>query len=212
MIREMSELCKQGEIRSVRVLSQERITDAVELMETADLTFRLTDGAALSGGKIPLAILLESSAKLPYTSIGCVTAREPSVSEPSAPRIPVLTEALNRGDRYEILVLSEQTDVDAINLSRILRSHSVNCVSLFDTGPIGPVARAILNAQLVILCGEYAPTDNEQISFAIRVLHEAGGMILRVGNRRDIPSDIADFTLSKGLPEDILAQISQQSA
>ncbi len=211
MIRELAEFCKQGVIRSVRVLCNERITDAVEAMETDTLSFHLTDGAALTGEEIPLAILIESAEKLPYATIGYVTARENAAAEAPSIPIPLFEEALNRGDCYEILILSEQTDVDAFNLSRILGSRGANCINLFDTTPNGIVARAMMSAQLVILCGEYAPEDSEQISFASRVLHEAGGLILRLGSDAKSSPDLADFTLSDGISSDLLAQISLQS-
>jgi hypothetical protein len=69
----------------------------------------------------------------------------------------------------------------------------------------------MMSAQLVILCGEYAPEDSEQISFAARVLHEAGGRILRVGSDAKSSTDLADLTLSDGISSDLLAQISLQS-
>jgi len=211
MIRELASFCSQGYVESVRVLCNERITDAVQLMETDKLTCRLTDGAALSGAELPLAILLETSAKLPYKVIGQVTDRAVTEVPSSSVQIPAFESTLNRGDSYEILILSKQNDVDAINLSRILNSRGARCANLFDTTPDGIVARAIMRAQLVILCGEYPTCVDEQISFAVRVLHEAGGSILRVGNQRKLSCDIADFVLPRGISEDILSQIAAQS-
>ncbi len=210
MMRELEEFCKQALIKSARVLCNERITDTVQEMETDSLTFHLTDGAALAGAEIPFAILLESKEKLPYAPIGYVTTRGDLGSQRDAIQLPAFEKMLNRGDSYEILLLSAQTDVDAINLSRILGNAGANCVNLFDTTPNGVVARAIMGAQLVILCGEYTPDVSEQITFALRVLHEAGGRILRVGSDADIPTDVADFTLPNGLPSDLLSQISLQ--
>ena len=211
MIRELADYCRQGVIRSVRVLCDERITDAVEAMETDSLSFRLTDGMAITGTKIPMAILMESTEKLPYKAIGYVTARENETTKSPAIQIPTFEETLNRGDCYEILILSKQTDSDAINLARILGSRGANCINLFDTTPNGVVCKAMMTAQLVILCGEYTPESSEQISFATRVLHEAGGRILRVGCNQKSSTEIADFTLPSGLSSDLLAQISLQS-
>ena len=212
MIRELSELCKQGSIKSVRVLCNARITDAVQDMETDHLTFHLTDGAALAGEEIPLAILLESGDTLPFTVIGSVTKEKDSKKDAFSPYLPVLEETLNRGDAYEVLILSKQTDVDALNLTRILEHRGARCTNLFDSTPDGIVARAIMVSQLVILCGEYAPVINEQTSFAIRVLHEAGGRMLRIGNHSKITPDLADFTLENGITEEILSRISLENS
>ena len=210
MIRELKEFCNRGIIKSARVLCNERITDAVEAMETDKFSFHLTDGAALTGAEIPMAIILESAEKLPYSVIGYVTARENVTSESTSVKVPAFEETINRGDSYEILILSGETDMDAVNLARILQSKGANCVTLFDTTPNGVIARAMMGAQLVILCGDYTPDISEQISFACRVLREAGGRILRLKRTANLPDEIADFSLSEGLSSDLLAQIALQ--
>ena len=211
MIQDLSECCKQGSVKSVRVLCNERITDAVQAMETDPLTFHLTNGAALVGERIPLAIILESDDTLPFTAIGTVTERENWKNDECSLRLPVLSETLNRGDFYEVLILSNQTDVDALNLVRILTHKGAHCTHLFESTPNNIVARAMMGAQLVILCGDCTPAPNEQTSFALRVLHEAGGIVLRVGDCTEITPDMVDFTLKEGISVEILSQISVQN-
>ena len=211
LLKELAEFCRQGDIQSFRVVCNERITDVAALMETSALTCHLTNPEALVGGKLPLAILLEASCLLPYGNVGYVTDRQPESVLTEEIRLPKLTEALNRGDRYEVVIFSKQKDVGAAALAQYLRKMGVVCTRQDETVSESLLSRAVLGAQILFLCGDVTIPQGGQTEFALRVLREAGGIVLQLGKSANSVSDHADHTLPDGISGEILMQIAMET-
>ncbi|MBR7098211.1 MAG: hypothetical protein IKC59_02255 [Clostridia bacterium] len=211
LLKELDEFCRQGDIQSVRILCAERITDAITQMETDALTSHLTDADALVGDRLPLAILFEATALLPYPVIGYVTEKEAPTTEPSIIQLPKLSSTLNRTDRYCVVLIAKSADRNAIALSKIIRDHGADCVRLCDSVPEFVLCRELLAAQLVILCGAVALPNGDQLSFARRVLKEAGGTVIQLGENGNLPQNFADHVLPNGICESNFTQIAGET-
>ncbi len=212
LLRELSEFCRQGDLRSVRILANQRLTDAMVQMETDTLTFHLTDHKALVGDALPLAILLESSALLPYPLVGYVKDRADGVSdEPADDVFPTFEETLNRGEAYEVLILSKQKDLGAVRLAQKFREAGALCLRLGESATESQIARAMLTAQAVILCGSVKIPTGKQIAFARRVLCAAGGTVLQLGINELLPQNFVDHHFPNGLSNTIFARLGNKN-
>ena len=211
LLKELAEFCRQGDIQSVRVLCEERITDAVAQMVTDALTSHLTDADALAGDRLPLAILFESVSMLPYPEIGYVTEKEAPMTASVTVQLPKLSNTLNRTDRYRVVLIGKPADRDSIALSKKIRDHGADCVRLCDTASEFVLCAEIIGAQLVLLCGDVDLPDGDQLTFARRVLREAGGMVIQLGENVNLHPNFADHILFDGLGEAILTQIAGET-
>lgn len=203
LLRELTEFCQQGNILSTRVLCNQSILDTVSKMETRAFTYHLTDATTLTGEAIPLAILLETSALLPYRRIGYVKEQNLPTVQESNLQLPKLSDTLNRGEQYEALILSKQGDIDAFSLSRFLSSQGIQCQRMDETASEEQISRAFLHAQVVLLCGAVMLPMGKQIRFARQVLRNAGGAIYQLGENNSLPSDLADRILSNGIAKSL---------
>ncbi len=211
LLRELAEFCRQGDLHSVRILANQRLTDAMVEMETDALTFHLTDHSALVGDALPLAILFESSALLPYPCVGYVKDRVASASEDSAFSLPNFNDVLNRGEEYEVLILSKQNDLGAAALAQLVRNAGARCARLNETAAESQIARAMLTAQAVFLCGDVAIPTGKQITFARRVLRAAGGAVLQLGSNENLSEDFADHCFPNGVPKTLFAYFGKKN-
>jgi hypothetical protein len=207
LLRELAEWNEKGLIQSARVICNERITDATADMESPTETVYLTDPRALAGDRIPLAILLESEEALPYPKIGHVTKRSETERVDEILALPKLSQTLNRGSRYEFVVLAKKRDRDAFALTKILRSLGADCTLLHESAEEWQFVKALLGAQTVLLCGDVKIPTGEQAKFAQQVLRAAGGAIVQLGENPNLPDQVADLILPEGISMTVLKQI-----
>ena len=212
LLKELRELHKQGVISAARVLSNQRLTDAVLQMETDDLTFHLTDPRALVGDALPLAIVLEAGADLPYDKIGYVKKQIVSPHEDNPVPLPILSQTLNRGEAYEVLILAKAGDTDSLMLARLLRGYGADCTLLHDPKALYyELSRQMMHAQAVFVCGEVEIPVGAQISFARDVLRSAGGTVIQLGNNPKLPDLFADQILFDGISRSVLMNIQSKN-
>ena len=211
LLRELAEFCRQGDLHSVRILANQRLTDAMVEMETDTLTFHLTDHNALVGEALPLAILFESSALLPYPCVGYVKDRVPSTSEDLTFSLPNFEDVLNRGEEYEVLILSKQNDLGAAAFEQLVRGAGAQCTRLDETTTESQLARAMLSAQVMFLCGNVSIPMGKQTVFARRVLRAAGGTVLQLGSNENLPENFADHCFPYGISKTLFASFAKKN-
>ena len=208
LLKELSHYHEQGLIQSARVFSNQSLADALAEMETKLLTYSLNDPQTLTEEALPLAILLEADAGLPYRAIGSVKPREDTVAPSAELTLPSLENVFNHGGCSEAVIFSERADVDAVILSSILRSMEIRCSLLDEFASEKSFAKALMNAQIAFICGEAKIPMNEQMQFARQVLKMAGGVVLQLGENPHLSTDFADYVLPDGISSEVLQQIA----
>ncbi len=182
LLNTLTEWSRAGSISAAYAFAGRTVTDALCEMRGA-FACRLEDPKLAAGDALPLAILLESDASLPLSSIGTVVqaARENAIKLPDA-------ESLVWSEAPEILVIRRRTDRDAEALAGILSECGCHAVCLSDEEE-GPLSRALLTAQTVILCSDAALPESERMQFARKVAKESGCRLLSFNKEKDSPAD-----------------------
>ena len=207
LLSELGTRYTRGELRSAHVVCGEHLSDALTRMSGNGLSFRLSDSVSLFDSTLPLAILLETGGKLPYTPVAEVTEQE---TEPTAEEeLPALPEtSLIWSDPREAVLVAVGQDTGAQALSALLSHHGMRC-SLFDeTADAGPLSRAILTARIVILCGNVSLPDSDQMRFALRTQQAAGGILLSVGDSPALPPELPAIRLPNGISEALFNRLT----
>lgn len=201
----LSELNRRGEIKSARVLCGESLTDAVQALSKNGLTCHFTDRASVGRDALPLAILLESSENLPFAKIGTVAEETISVEE-IEPTLPSLENTLNKGDRYEAVLFAKEGDTHAETLAAILSDLDVQCAILSPSASESDLVRAVLTAQLLILCKDATLPRTPAVSFALNSLTAAQGAVVSL-NDADIPDFCPVIRMENGFSSQNLAKM-----
>ncbi len=201
----LSELNARGAIKSARVLCGESLTDAVLALSKNGLSCHFTDRASVGRDALPLAILLESSEKLPFVKIGTVAEEEASAEEAEAV-LPCLANALNKGEQYEAVLFAQQNDAHAETLAAVLSDLNVQCTVLTPSASESDLVRASLTAQLLILCKGATLPKTPSVRFALQTLTAAQGAVVSL-NGGDLPGFCPVIRLENGFSSQNLAQM-----
>lgn len=197
----------RGAIHSARVICGECLTDALASMSGGGRTARMTDPASLFGDQIPLAILLESGDQLPFSLVAEVIAAPEEQADAQAALPPLTGESLIWSDPCEAVLVADRADSGARSLAARLTQHGFLCSVLDEDTAAGPLSRAILTARLVVLCGEASLPDDERVHFALNTQQAAGGLLLSVGARAELPPELPAIRYPDGIPEALFDRI-----
>ncbi len=190
---------REGKISAARAFAGRSVTDILQEMR-GDCTCRLENPKLAAEGALPLAILLESDAELPLAQIGTVV-RTPKATLPHISN----EKSLVWSEAPEILLLHQRSDRDAEALASILEERGAHVVCLSDDA-VGPISRALLTAQTLILCRGAVLPCGEMLNFSLESAKRSGCRFLSLG---DIPHSPADFvSLPKGLDPETIAAIT----
>lgn len=196
MFTELAALSREGKLLAAKVLVNEAATDALRAMRTPFLTDRLTDRKLASEGALPLAVMLESVADLPYARVATVTATDVEAPETVAPFVIPTGNGLVWSEQTEAVILAEADDPDLRPLAAKLTENGLK-VSVFTPTESGPLSRAMLTARMVISCAEWQ--DTPQTAFAREVLERNGGVLVALGAADTIPAGIPHRYFPEGL-------------
>lgn len=196
MLSELSALSREGKLLAAKVLVNEAATDALRLMRTPFLTDRLTDRKLASEGALPLAVMLESAAELPYARVATVTGTGAEMPDMTAPFVIPAGKGLIWSEHPEAVILAEEDDPDVRLLAAKL-TESGMYVSVFAPAESGPFSRAMLTAHAVFVCAEWQETP--QTAFAREVLVGNGGELVSLGAADTIPAKIPHRYFPEGL-------------
>ena len=233
LLRELRDHHSKGLIRSARVLCNETLSEALALMEAPRLECKISkpspteeeqtfaetplftekfreeeqpeQASQSEEEKIPLAIVLESDGELPYFLVGTVTEKEAAADAPPTVVLPSVQNALNRDGQIEALILSAPQDFGAAALAQRLRQSGFRCNRLNDTATEAQLTRAILHAQLVLVCGAAKLPTDPRVTLAVDFLHRAGGLLIHPGVNGS--HGIYDFNLPMGLTAENLREL-----
>lgn len=201
LLNQLARFASEGKILSSRTLVGEAVTDGIRKMSLSH-TCVLSDKRVAAEGKVPLCILIESEAELPFAYIGKV---HPFIRLPrETVDIPARTE-LVACDRPEVVIVATLADSNAMALASLLENRGAH-VSLFTEAEKNAVAlsRAILTTQSLILCNRAKLPETKQIQFALDTLQRAGGILLSLSPTATVEGFVS---LKNGINEEILQKI-----
>ncbi len=187
LLREIAALAREGHISSARILLGESIGDGLADMK-GELTPDLTDETIDPDKRLPLAVLIESTAALPYRPVA-ISEKEEIPRSSDLVSLP-LDRALLWAGTPEITLLCHEYDSDAAALASLL-SHRGAKVHLFspDEEDLLPLSRAILTSQLFILCRGVKLPEDARVSVAVDFFKKNGGHTLSFA-KADAEDDI----------------------
>ena len=111
-------------------------------------------------------------------------AIQPASTEPAVAHIHSLIWSSQR----EVLLLAKEDDTHAYALADIIEEKGGHAVVLTDDlAKAGPLSRALLGTQLLIVCGDANIPMTEQTSFALDTMLRAGGACWIVGRTEYAP-------------------------
>ncbi len=199
MLGAVRSLAQSKTLLSAHVLANETVTDALRSMRTDALSARLTDAEAACGGKIPLALLIESDAELPFARIA--TVAEVAASPEAAPaepfRFPRGNGLVFRSEP-EIAILAAAEDPDAQILAESFSDLGA-AVTLCSGAETGRFSRAMLTANAAFVCAGAKWPRDEQTALARSLLERNGGVLVSLGNEDAIPAEIAHCFFPNGI-------------
>ncbi len=210
MLSELADLRCKGVLCSARVLVDGAITDAIIEMSGENFSVTLTDPNILVEGKVPIALLLETTMPIGGAyEIGRIERRE-SLNTDSGATIPEETASFVAQPRLiwsetcELVIVCHKHDRHASFLAELLAKKGAY-VSLHDNEPesCGQLSRAILTADCVLLCDLSRLPEEPHVSFAVDTMLRAGGQILTVG-------DFFGSRYPNGIPMDVIDAICEK--
>ena len=200
LLAKLGELHAKDNFFSARGVFTESVTDTLRLMANGSLSCHLDQEDVASDGNRILALVLESSAALPFARIGTVKNNDRAQCELSNTRFDLPEDiGLIWRETPEILILAEQNDTDARVLATYLENRDGACVSVMDPVENGAVSRAILTAQAVIVCAGAALPDTPAAKFAVEVFSKAGGQFFSVGACDPLSGSVPHLFFGNGL-------------
>lgn len=207
LLEHLFKLHTNGAIKSARVISRERITDAVRKMSTPELTCLFDGYAVLADGYMDLAILIESAEELSFTKIGRVTKRLSPLPVPEEIELPE-TVSLLALQEARIVLLCNQHDLAAEVLAERCQELDAKTVLICNGDALyeNRLARAILDAQTLIVCTDTPIPHTPQVDFALDTFRRAGGRLLLVG-KGVRQKKLEGIVLSDGISQKVLNQI-----
>lgn len=194
----LSHLNEDFLICAARVLVGESVIEGLEKMSTS-LTYVPEEDLDALGEKLPLAILIESTARLPLPAVGRTVARENSYEE-ELPAVRPPRDSLIVSDRPELVLLATPEDRDAETLLSHLSERGAHARLFRVAENTDPLARALLTSHALILCKGAYPKSDPALGFAIETLLRAGGSILALYECEDATV----LSLPDGIPAAIL--------
>ena len=201
----LTKLRRRGALQSARVLCREPITEGIRKMSTDRLTCRYQGHVLVAEGAMELAVLIESSETLSLTEVGTVTERIHPLSAPAEVVLPERA-SLFPTDEAKIVIYSKQNDLSAELLAERCRERDAQIVPLLVGDDSACFARALLDAQTLIVCTDVPLPHTPQVDFALDTFARAGGRTLLVGEGKK-QKKLSGFVLSNGISQKILSQI-----
>lgn len=203
----LADLRNRKILQSAHVLCRESVTDALAEMRTEALSCRFTGDAWASQGKLPLAILLETSEPLEGAKqVARVTKRTlpTTKAEPALPPAQPLIQA----SCAKITLIARKEDPEARKLCNQLRLRGAEVTEAIITMDTSNdlLAKSIFAAQTLIVCRGVDLPDSKQVAFAIDTVTRGGGRILFPG-RENADLRFGGIALADGLSEKMLEQI-----
>ena len=200
------EHAKNNEISAFHVLCGESPTDGILSMSN-NVTARLTATNIVTEGQLPLAILLESDAKLPATEIGITVSRAESINDCTT-LTSVSDHSLIWSDRVEVLLLCKEKDNNAGALAQLLEARGcrVRCFSN-NENDFRPLSRHLLSSHCLITCKDAFLPNEKSVAFALETMQRAGGICISL-NEKNVRENHF-WHLPNGLDEAILEKICQ---
>ena len=175
LLSDLATWANANKIQSARLLCNEVPTDALTAMSANGLFCKITDERIASEGALPLAFLVESKEDLPLFRIGTVAIKE---TEPTREEVelPEVKESLIWSEAAEIIVVADSKDYYAQELTSILHRYGASAKLFFaDFDSNGPLSRALLTANTLIICKGVDLTLDTPLRFALKVMKTAGG-------------------------------------
>ncbi len=204
----LADLRNRHVLQSARILCRESITDALIQMRTDALSCRFVGDTWAAQGKLPLAILLETTEPLTHgKQVARIVKRADVLSEKEDFELPP-TEPLIRSKNTTVTVVSNKGDCEARKLSHYLtlRGATVNAITLTKVLSLDLLAESIFSSQTLIICRDISLPHSAQVDFAVDSLVRGGGRIL-FPLRKNPDDSIGGIALEKGLNEKMIDQI-----
>lgn len=199
MLTDLTSVARKKNILSAKVLVNEAITDALHAMRGNGLFAKLTDPAVVSGGALPIAVLIEAQEKLPFARIGTVAETDAKTASDAAFfRLPCGNGLIFR-ETPEAVILADPNDADAQIFAERLIGRGLH-VTVFAPDEQGALSRAMLTANAAFVCGAVTWEETAQIAFARSVLEQNGGGLVSIGSPDPIPENIPHQAYPNGLP------------
>ncbi len=196
-----------GILRAARLVCGELLTDAVLGMRQGGRYCLVENGDILFSPACSFGILVESDAELSATFIGKVAAKEEALTKTEY-LLPLDPARFIWKSEPELVILAAKRDGYASAMAKRLSDEGAR-VTLFSSPYTNEeaIARAMLSARAVLLCGNAALPQNPQTLFALDTMRRAGGACIALGKDKKE----ADLYLPDGLSAQNLALLCQKS-
>lgn len=201
MLREIASCAADGHVLSARILAGEAVTDALRAMRTDSLFCRLSVQRIASDGPVPMALLLESDTELPFAQIGETAIPETAEQDDS---LLSYTDLFSWGKGLiwqsapEAVILAAPDDPDAPALARFLESKGA-AIHLCTGKDVGPFSRALLTANILLVCTGASLPQDPRVAFACEVMRKNGGRILSLGSPDALGESTPHIHLPRGI-------------
>ena len=208
MLDYIAKLRRRGALQGARVLCRETVTDGVRHMSTETLTCHFSGYTVVADGEMELALLIETTEKLPLTEVGVVVERKAPIATQKETRLPP-QHILLPTDKVKITLLANRDDSSARQLLERCQGEGAT-VTMIDTDTeLSALSRAILEGQTMIVCTEHPLPPSPQTDFALDTFRRGGGRIVKVG-KGCLQKKLSGFAFENGIPLKILQQICKK--